>query len=1292
MKHAEDILKAVKIDSPTKGKIMVKESKTPHSLCTVCNTAQNDDMVECETCKTWIHYECDIDNILEDEEEKVMYICPPCRKLSHEKTKKAEVKGKADSTIRTRAATRKETASQSKLEDNLNQTFIVNTDTVLNSEASENRKVDSSPKLTPEKLDKIENALSRNKSCSYFLKLGSEAEYENSSPNEWMDDDNFNCENYLLQSNTGWNNNSISSAVDVNKEKVDTGSDLTKCMTQQVSDQTTNDLHVAPKQTPQNPVIENHYQLTDGSHSQQLDSSETSQTLVSNSNERIERSQSLDSLSSQDSFSSTIEAEESVVEVQEPVIDVEEPSLIQKIQTEENVPDSSLNHDISVIEESVFDRTPNEHDGSDVSNKIEQLCNSARSSQRYKLLFSPEAPTSPVSLEIIPETPTVVDIRTSDPATLDPSPNNIPKNNEHSNSEKEPRNNKRTRVVAKKTAVISKGSKRNKVTLSKLQHKNKEGLVNVCMKQEKQIIQKDELIKSQCDMIAELKKKVADQKTDKERIDNILQTAAAMKDKPIDSILAEKQKYEIQARNEIANLMKKVEDLTKSNTKKQSDIRKHKETSKSNEERIDRLENQIEVEIGNRKRIEEMEKIKSEKCQGYENIVKQYEVKFNTSEEELRKLRFEISKRDDQTNEIQRLEASNKKLSEEIINLATCRVREIEKSVNSSENEEITKYMNREKAHGIPNVNRNMCFISSSLHLLSTGMPQAVLKKCNGETGKILNEVVEHLQGRRTFTEADDLAWKIWEEAAKKWPQYASNDRGFSQEDATEYLLRVLCELHDESRNIEDNMNTSLDQIRHCIGKSCKTESYNKLTEYIPRTRELPSGITIDMQHLVDRYLLGISLVEGDRCPDCQSELTEDTLVEKAPQIMMIHVNRVRTDDVRSSVKVQIPDRNILVRRRGQSKQLYQVVATLVHYGSQSENGHYVTNYFDEQEKSWFNINDEKIIKLSNKEAAKINEDTVVVVLKRISADGDQPSSVQRRKLCQWYLKGYCKFGDRCYNEHKQSVADKPVRKQRTNSVTIRKPTKQNIRSRPRECWYYNNSWCKYGYQCHWEHKLPPLNDPDYNHQITSEKRANYALLGIRQDSPEQAYQSTSKVPHHVPQSHHPQAYQKSNSATLKRRSSPGNWQWQPSFYTADYQYNERQENNVSVNKPTVSKETPEAPPSNQSHSNQNQSNQSKDSDCQVTNHLGDIDERIRPWHSYSRDNPYFTEWKNKNRQRVEINRLQAEPTQQAHEAAEERYCNAPRSNNESIDRRNRRAVYDEKINEKQKQRSKKTD
>ena len=42
------------------------------------------------------------------------------------------------------------------------------------------------------------------------------------------------------------------------------------------------------------------------------------------------------------------------------------------------------------------------------------------------------------------------------------------------------------------------------------------------MKQEKQIIQKDELIKSQCDMIAELKKKVADQKTDKERIDNIL--------------------------------------------------------------------------------------------------------------------------------------------------------------------------------------------------------------------------------------------------------------------------------------------------------------------------------------------------------------------------------------------------------------------------------------------------------------------------------------------------------------------------------------------------------------------------------------------------------------------------------------------------------------------------------------------------------------------------------------------------------------------------------------------------
>ena len=134
MKNVDDILSKIKRDTP-KGKVATKKPSSRNSVCTVCNNAHTNDMTKCHTCNAWIHTECDIDKILEDEAERRKYICPPCRQSSHQKADQVDMKSKADTTIHTRATARKETESQTNLKDNrklsdnnLNHTFIVNTD------------------------------------------------------------------------------------------------------------------------------------------------------------------------------------------------------------------------------------------------------------------------------------------------------------------------------------------------------------------------------------------------------------------------------------------------------------------------------------------------------------------------------------------------------------------------------------------------------------------------------------------------------------------------------------------------------------------------------------------------------------------------------------------------------------------------------------------------------------------------------------------------------------------------------------------------------------------------------------------------------------------------------------------------------------------------------------------------------------------------------------------------------------------------------------------------------------
>ena len=60
-----------------------------------------------------------------------------------------------------------------------------------------------------------------------------------------------------------------------------------------------------------------------------------------------------------------------------------------------------------------------------------------------------------------------------------------------------------------------------------------------------------------------------------------------------------------------------------------------------------------------------------------------------------------------------------------------------------------------------------------------------------------------------------------------------------------------------------------------------------------------------------------------------------------------------------------------------------------MHEGSSSLNGHYITNHYDPESKTWGQYNNEKYVQLTNEEALKSNKQGVIYILKAKSEQAD---------------------------------------------------------------------------------------------------------------------------------------------------------------------------------------------------------------------------------------------------------------------------------------------------------------
>ena len=344
------------------------------------------------------------------------------------------------------------------------------------------------------------------------------------------------------------------------------------------------------------------------------------------------------------------------------------------------------------------------------------------------------------------------------------------------------------------------------MTESKLNHKPKTDVIKEFIKISELLNSREITIKNQDDKIADLEKTIDEYKINTEKIETVLSTTAAMKEKPLEALIAEKQRNEIASETTISALNKRLAEVTKANQKKQTENRKLKQSQKVAEETINALERQIEVEAGIKKRIEELEKMKSERCKSYEDIIQQHTQNLQSNEDEL------TVKLTESANEIERLQISNNKLREEIIKMAaeniivnTDRDATINGTNKSPQMQNTVARPNETEnrsPHGLPNLTGNLCCVNSPLHLLSIVTPTLTLKNGEGSAGEMILEVGKHLRGEKTNREAVALTRGIWEQVKTKWPHYAkenSNGTNHNQSDATEFLLQMVSELQEEN-------------------------------------------------------------------------------------------------------------------------------------------------------------------------------------------------------------------------------------------------------------------------------------------------------------------------------------------------------------------------------------------------------------------------------------------------------------------------------------------------------------
>ena len=288
---------------------------------------------------------------------------------------------------------------------------------------------------------------------------------------------------------------------------------------------------------------------------------------------------------------------------------------------------------------------------------------------------------------------------------------------------------------------------------------------------------------------------------------------------------------------------------------------------------------------------------------------------------------------------------------------------------------------------GLPNINTNMCYMLSTIHMLALTI-DANNRKFEEMIDYIIEETKQCLTGKNDSTEAMTTAHNLWEYSRSRWPEYIRDNETSNQADAAEYLERLI----QASPNIISQVATKVETQKSCTNQHCPLSDMKSIdTEYILRTREIPRTSEMDLQNIIDNHLLP---TEYGECVICGNKSNAKSCVYKAPANLILQVSRRRRYGARITTNIRCPTGIVKIRESKGRNIPYKVAGVITHIGTEV-NGHYISTYYMEGDRKWITIDNDEILHRDTQHTSGIDnkQGTIFFLKKVISQQGSNTSS-----------------------------------------------------------------------------------------------------------------------------------------------------------------------------------------------------------------------------------------------------------------------------------------------------------
>lgn len=343
---------------------------------------------------------------------------------------------------------------------------------------------------------------------------------------------------------------------------------------------------------------------------------------------------------------------------------------------------------------------------------------------------------------------------------------------------------------------------------------------------------------------------------------------------------------------------------------------------------------------------------------------------------------------------------------------------------------------------GLPNQG-NFCYLISALHSLAVSISREQLQNSTALC-KLVKDTKNCIEGHKTEREAHEIIEQIWTYTKSKWPEY-ENEEGSTRQECTAEYMRRLAENDD---TLNDLSELYMKKITKCYNDNCPVlaSEQRKVTNVIKA--EIDEEVEqVTLQEIADSYLN-----EKDEipCHACLQRTQTTSSVKKAPEILILEIPRAKATQDKTSV--QIEEDVITIKENDQNIQ-YKTKAIVIHKGELRENGHYIVNYYNENNQRWEQIDDQEIIPANHYEDE--NKEGVIYILKRERSQNGRENLEQIDKMLNDHNKSESyrnallrqRRSDHQIQENnrKESEKDRPNRRENSTSNFHRNKNRNQV-------------------------------------------------------------------------------------------------------------------------------------------------------------------------------------------------------------------------------------------------------